>query len=97
KFYSSGMYMRLAFSVAAHLEPDVLVIDEVLAVGDAEFQRRCLGKMGSVATEGRTVIFVSHNLAAVQGLCGRALLIDRGRIVLDGSPADAIDRYLAAK
>ncbi|MFT3807411.1 ABC transporter ATP-binding protein [Arenimonas sp.] len=80
KRYSSGMYVRLAFAVAAHLEPDVLIIDEVLAVGDAEFQKRCMGKMGDVAREGRTVIFVSHNMTAVQRLCSRAVWLDAGRV-----------------
>jgi lipopolysaccharide transport system ATP-binding protein len=95
KRYSSGMYVRLAFAVAAHLEPDILVVDEVLAVGDAEFQKKCLGKMESVVSEGRTVLFVSHNLAAIKTLCRRAILLDRGRVVADG-PVDAvIDRYLS--
>src|SRR2546423_9969418 len=80
KRYSSGMYMRLAFAVAAHLEPDILLVDEVLAVGDQEFQRRCLGKMRDVTGEGRTVIFVSHNMAAIRALCPRAILIDRGQM-----------------
>jgi lipopolysaccharide transport system ATP-binding protein len=96
KRYSSGMYMRLAFSVAAHLEPDVLMIDEVLAVGDVEFQRKCLGKMREEAAAGRTVIFVSHNLNAVQRLCSRVLLIDAGRVRADGPPDEVVSRYLAA-
>src|SRR5262245_54819536 len=79
KRYSSGMYVRLAFAVAAHLDPEILLVDEVLAVGDAEFQRRCLGKMGEVARGGRTVLFVSHNMAAVQSLCTRAMLLSEGR------------------
>ena len=78
KRYSSGMYVRLAFAVAAHLEPEILIVDEVLAVGDAEFQKKCLGKMGDVAQEGRTVLFVSHNMNAVKSLCGRALLLANG-------------------
>src|SRR5512138_980696 len=86
KHYSSGMYMRLAFSVAAHLEPDILVVDEVLAVGDAAFQKKCLGKMGTVARHGRTVLFVSHNMGAVVSLCSRALLLDAGRLMLDSDP-----------
>src|SRR5262249_48102553 len=75
KHYSSGMYMRLAFAVAAHLDPEILIVDEVLAVGDAQFQKKCLGKMGEVAKGGRTVIFVSHNMAAVEGLCSCAVLL----------------------
>ena len=81
KHYSSGMTMRLAFSVAAHLEPEILIIDEVLAVGDAAFQQKCLGKMGDAARQGRTILFVSHNMAAVRSLCRRVLLLDGGRIV----------------
>jgi lipopolysaccharide transport system ATP-binding protein len=95
KRYSSGMYVRLAFAVAAHLEPDILVVDEVLAVGDAEFQRKCLGKMQSVVSHGRTILFVSHNLAAVKSLCHRAILLDRGRIAADGSVDAVVDRYLS--
>jgi lipopolysaccharide transport system ATP-binding protein len=94
KHYSSGMYLRLAFAVAAHLEPEILLVDEVLAVGDAAFQKRCLGKIGEVAQEGRTVIFVSHNLAAVERLCDQALLLDHGRLAFQGPTADAIERYL---
>jgi lipopolysaccharide transport system ATP-binding protein len=94
KRYSSGMYLRLAFSVAAHLEPEIMLVDEVLAVGDAAFQKKCLGKMDGVARSGRTVIFVSHNLTAVQTLCTRCLHIDRGRIVADGSPRAIIARYV---
>jgi lipopolysaccharide transport system ATP-binding protein len=94
KRYSSGMYVRLAFAVAAHLEPDILVIDEVLAVGDAEFQRRCLGKMDEVSKGGRTILFVSHNLAAVQRLCGRSLWMRNGRAVDVGPSVDLIPRYL---
>ena len=94
KHYSSGMYMRLAFAVAAHLEPEILLVDEVLAVGDAAFQRKCLGKMGSVAREGRTVLFVSHNLVAVTSLCSRAVLLEGGRVVADGPAAEVVERYL---
>jgi len=95
KRYSSGMYVRLAFGVAAHLEPDILLVDEVLAVGDAAFQQKCLGKMGSVVNEGRTVIFVSHNMAAVRALCTRGLLIEGGRIVRSGSPLSVVEGYLS--
>ena len=84
KRYSSGMYVRLAFAVAAHLEPEILLVDEVLAVGDAEFQKKCLGKMGDVANEGRTVLFVSHNMVAVQSLCQRALWLDAGQLKEQG-------------
>ena len=94
KFYSSGMYLRLAFAVAAHLEPEILVVDEVLAVGDAAFQSKCLGKMGDVAREGRTVLFVSHNMAAVQKLCGRAVLIRGGLAVADGPVKNVVATYL---
>ena len=87
KHYSSGMYMRLAFAVAAHLEPEILIVDEVLAVGDAEFQKRCLGKMSDVAKGGRTVLFVSHNMGAIQTLCTRVCLLRQGRLMFDG-PAD---------
>ncbi len=93
KRYSSGMYVRLAFSVAAHMEFDILLIDEVLAVGDAAFQKKCLSKMGNAATRGRTVLFVSHNLAAVMTLCDRALLFDRGRLKEDGTASDVIGHY----
>jgi lipopolysaccharide transport system ATP-binding protein len=94
KRYSSGMAVRLAFAVAAHLEPEILLVDEVLAVGDAAFQRKSLGKMGEVAKEGRTVVFVSHNLAIIQALCPRALLLDQGRMVADAPVAQTIDQYL---
>ena len=90
KHYSSGMYVRLAFAVAAHLQPEILLVDEVLAVGDAAFQRKCLGKMGEVAKEGRTIIFVSHNMAAVESLCTGAHLISDGRIVRSGSTGEVI-------
>jgi lipopolysaccharide transport system ATP-binding protein len=93
KQYSSGMQLRLAFAVAAHLEPEILIIDEVLAVGDAEFQKKCLGKMDEVSQSGRTVIFVSHNLAAVRQLCKRGIVIDKGEIKYDGSIDKAIDFY----
>jgi lipopolysaccharide transport system ATP-binding protein len=94
KRYSSGMYLRLAFSVAAHLEPEILVIDEVLSVGDLAFQEKCLGRMETVAREGRTVLFVSHNLTAVQSLCNRAMLLSRGRKVTEGPAAAVIDEYV---
>ena len=94
KRYSSGMYVRLAFAVAAHLDTDVLVIDEVLAVGDAEFQERCLGRMKELSGGGRTVIFVSHNMSSITRLCTRALLLDRGRVVLDASPAEVVAKYM---
>ncbi len=93
KYYSSGMYMRLAFAVAAHLEPEILVIDEVLAVGDAEFQKKCLGKMGDVARAGRTVLFVSHNMAAVKVLCRKAILLNDGVIASSGDVTDVIEDY----
>ena len=96
KRYSSGMYVRLAFAVAAHLDPEILVVDEVLAVGDAEFQRKCLGKMNDVAQQGRTVLFVSHNMAAVRGLCTRAILLRQGNVALDGETDRVISAYLAA-
>ncbi|HEY7767819.1 ABC transporter ATP-binding protein, partial [Longimicrobium sp.] len=95
KRYSSGMYLRLAFAVAAHLEPDILIVDEVLAVGDAAFQKKCLGKLGSVAQEGRTILFVSHNMAAVRALCGTALLIEGGRVAVEGDVETVVSRYLA--
>lgn len=96
KRYSSGMYLRLAFAVAAHLESEVLVIDEVLAVGDAAFQQKCIGKMDEMAhRDGRTVLFVSHNLGAVQRLCNAALLLEQGRIKCTGSSADVVARYIA--
>jgi lipopolysaccharide transport system ATP-binding protein len=95
KRYSSGMYVRLAFSVAAHLEPEILIIDEVLSVGDAEFQKKCLGKMEDVSTkEGRTVIFVSHNMGAVTSLCNKCLMLEKGRINLTGLTSDVIHNYL---
>jgi lipopolysaccharide transport system ATP-binding protein len=96
KRYSSGMYVRLAFSVAAHLEPEILIIDEVLAVGDAEFQRKCLGKMGNIAQEGRTILFVSHSMSAVLRLCSDAVLLDGGQLVYQGPSALVVDRYLSS-
>lgn len=94
KRYSSGMYVRLAFAVAAHLEPEIIIVDEVLAVGDAEFQKRCLGKMSEIADGGRTVLLVSHNMAAIQTLCPRAIHLDSGVIVNAGVTAEVISRYL---
>ena len=94
KRYSSGMYVRLAFSVAAHLEPEVLLVDEVLAVGDAEFQKRCLGRMEDLSESGRTVVFVSHQMQAVAQLCDRALLLDGGELVRDGPSEDVVAHYL---
>ena len=94
KRYSSGMYMRLAFAVAAHLDPEILIVDEVLAVGDVDFQKKCLGKMQAVSRGGRTVFFVSHNLAAVQKLCTRTLAIKAGRVVADGPPDEVVKFYL---
>jgi lipopolysaccharide transport system ATP-binding protein len=95
KRYSSGMYVRLAFAVAAHLEPDILLVDEVLAVGDAAFQKKCLGKMGDVAKEGRTIFFVSHNMGAVESLCNQALLMEDGRVVKSGETHNIVSSYLA--
>ncbi|NET72235.1 MAG: ABC transporter ATP-binding protein [Sphaerospermopsis sp. SIO1G2] len=94
KRYSSGMYVRLAFAVAAHLEPEILVVDEVLAVGDAAFQKKCLGKMEDVGKEGRTVLFVSHQMAAIQNLCSKAILLNQGKIIQLGNTIDVIDTYL---
>lgn len=96
KRYSSGMYVRLAFAVAAHLEPEILVVDEVLAVGDAQFQKKCLGKMGEVSKEGRTVLFVSHNMAAIRNLCTTAVLLERGVIKSKGEVDSVIGHYLQA-
>jgi lipopolysaccharide transport system ATP-binding protein len=97
KYYSSGMYVRLAFSVAAHMEPDILLVDEVLAVGDAEFQKKCIGKMEEVTRKnGRTIFFVSHNMSAIQSLCSRVILLEHGRIKDDGDPKDVIAKYLKA-
>jgi ABC-type polysaccharide/polyol phosphate transport system ATPase subunit len=97
KRYSSGMYLRLAFSVAAHLEPDILVVDEVLAVGDAEFQARCMRRMAAVEQQGRTVVFVSHNLEAITRLCARAVWLDQGQATAIGPATDVVDAYLAAQ
>jgi len=94
KRYSSGMYVRLAFGGAAHLEPEVLIVDEVLAVGDFAFQKKCLGRMSEVADQGRTVLFVSHNLAAVENLCNKVIMLDKGQTVFAGTPAEVIDAYL---
>ena len=96
KRYSSGMYTRLAFAVAAHLEPEVLIVDEVLAVGDTAFQEKCLGKMGQISREGRTVLFVSHTMSAVKSLCSRALLIESGTLAMDGEVDRVVNRYLTA-
>jgi lipopolysaccharide transport system ATP-binding protein len=94
KHYSSGMYVRLAFAVAAHLDPEILVVDEVLAVGDLLFQKKCLGKMGEVSRGGRTVLFVSHNMAAIENLCTRGIVLHQGRLHYDGTTKDAIQSYL---
>ncbi len=94
KRYSSGMYLRLAFSVAAHLEPDVMIVDEVLAVGDAEFQAKCLGRMQIAEREGRTVVFVSHNLDAISRLCSEAIWLERGRVAVEGPTGSVIDGYV---
>lgn len=94
KRYSSGMYVRLAFAVAAHLEPEILIVDEVLAVGDAQFQRKCLGRMQEVGKEGRTVLFVSHNMQAVRQLCDRCILLKAGTLYADGTPAEVTEKYL---
>ncbi|HYC27756.1 MAG TPA: ABC transporter ATP-binding protein, partial [Chitinophagaceae bacterium] len=97
KRYSSGMYVRLAFAVAAHLEPDILIVDEVLAVGDAEFQRKCIGKMKEVsAQDGRTILFVSHNMQAIANLCTRAVLLQKGRINAEGTPSQVINQYFSS-
>ena len=95
KRYSSGMYVRLAFAVAAHLEPEILLVDEVLAVGDAAFQEQCLGKMGKVAEEGRTVLVVSHNMSTIQQLCKRCILVRQGHIYKTGDPAEVVGDYLS--
>ncbi len=94
KHYSSGMYVRLAFAVAAHLEPEILIIDEVLAVGDAEFQKKCLGKMDEVAKQGRTVLFVSHNMGAVKSLCKKGILLNLGEVLFIGNMSNAVEKYL---
>jgi lipopolysaccharide transport system ATP-binding protein len=96
KHYSSGMFVRLAFAVAAHLEPEILIVDEVLAVGDAQFQKKCLGKIGDIATkEGRTVLFVSHSMSVIAQLCGKAFLLSSGSVVKEGNTNHVIDRYLS--
>lgn len=97
KRYSSGMYVRLAFAVAAHLEPEILLVDEVLAVGDAQFQKKCLGKMGDMSKGGRTVLFVSHNIAAVNLLCKKAILLERGSIIQIGRTADVTESYISTQ
>jgi lipopolysaccharide transport system ATP-binding protein len=97
KHYSSGMYVRLAFAVAAHLEPEILLVDEVLAVGDAAFQKKCLGKMGDVARGGRTILFVSHNMAAVQSLCDRALLFNHGELEMTGATDSVVYEYFRSQ
>jgi lipopolysaccharide transport system ATP-binding protein len=94
KHYSSGMHLRLAFAVAAHLEPEILLVDEVLAVGDVAFQEKCLGRMRTLSTHGRTVLFVSHSMSAIQQLCSRAILLANGRLDRDGQPAAVVSRYL---
>lgn len=96
KFYSSGMYVRLAFAVAAHLEPEILIVDEVLAVGDVRFQKKCLNKMQDVGSEGRTVIFVSHNMSAITRLCSRCILLDQGQVLVDGPSHQVAGVYLSA-
>ena len=98
KRYSSGMHVRLGFAVAAHLEPDILVVDEVLAVGDAEFQRKAIGKIKDISTDNkRTILFVSHNMVSIANLCTRAILIESGRIIKDGHPNEVISSYLNKK
>src|SRR6202140_5156955 len=94
KRYSSGMYVRLGFSIAAHLDPDILLLDEVLAVGDAAFQRKCLDRISELRAAGRTIVLISHDLAALTRLCDRAMLLQNGRLVLTGSPRKVIDEYL---
>jgi lipopolysaccharide transport system ATP-binding protein len=96
KRYSTGMYTRLAFAVASHLEPEILIVDEVLAVGDVAFQKKCLGKMGQVSRHGRTVLFVSHQMTAIKSLCTRAILMENGQVALDGDVDQVVDRYLGA-
>lgn len=94
RYYSSGMYLRLAFAVAGHFEPEILILDEVLAVGDAAFQKKCLDKMKQISSEGRTIFFVSHNLSSIQELCSRAVLVEAGRLIDDGSTYDVSAKYL---
>ena len=95
KFYSSGMYVRLAFAVAVHVDPDLLLVDEVLAVGDEAFQRKCLDKIKSFQREGRTIVLVTHSLDQVRDICDRAILLEAGRVVIDGTPLDALRRLRA--
>src|ERR1700752_3947111 len=95
KHYSSGMYVRLAFAVAAHLEPEILLVDEVLAVGDINFQKKCLGKMGDVARQGRTIVPLHHDMAAINALCSRCVVMQKGRVAFDGSASEATARYYA--
>src|SRR5688500_444385 len=95
KYYSSGMTLRLAFAVAVHLKPEILIVDEVLAVGDAQFQKRCINKMREVSRQGRTILFVSHNLAAMRSICDRAIHLERGHLVDEGPVDGVVDRYLA--
>jgi lipopolysaccharide transport system ATP-binding protein len=97
KRYSSGMYVRLAFAVAAHLEPEILVVDEVLAVGDAQFQKKCLGKMGNIAAQGRTILFVSHNMAAIRTLCGTGILLENGKVTQNDLASSVVDKYLGGQ
>jgi lipopolysaccharide transport system ATP-binding protein len=96
KRYSSGMYVRLAFAVAAHLEPEILIVDEVLAVGDAQFQKKCMGKMGDVSREGRTIFFVSHNMGAIKSLCSRAILLNQGEVAQDADVGSTVEEYLSS-
>src|SRR6185436_12735271 len=95
-WYSSGMWVRLAFSVAAHLEPEIMMMDEVLAVGDAAFQQKCLDKMSEIRRQGRTILFVSHDMSAVTRLCRRVVLLQSGRVVSDGDPAQIVNQYLSS-
>jgi lipopolysaccharide transport system ATP-binding protein len=95
KYYSSGMYVRLAFAVAAHLEPEILIVDEVLAVGDAAFQKKCMGRMGSVAREGRTILFVSHNMGAIETMCTKAFWLEKGQVKKAGNSHEVVQQYLA--
>ena len=96
KWYSSGMYVRLAFSVAAHLEPEILMMDEVLAVGDAAFQQKCLDKMHEIRQQGRTILFVSHDMAAITRLCKRVILLEHGKVTFDGEASEVVKRYLSS-
>ena len=97
KRYSSGMYVRLAFAIAAHLNPEILILDEVLAVGDSQFQKKCLGKMREVSEEGRTILFVSHDMSAIRRLCSRSLMLSRGQVVHSGPTSEVVARYLASE